>query len=249
MTVSLFGIHIGAEEERSVKQSRTTRFLRSSAREGEAWALFTRPTTPSSTVSSIRDLAINSIEHHPINNTEEVVMKKLNCVVWFAICLAPFFSSCQTRVDLEKEKEAIKAVLEQEKKGYFDKNSEMMAATWVQKSSSVKMFMSQEGEIDMFGWEKISERDKEDISKDYSDYKNIHVGYSDFQFSLYESNAWAIFKARWDWTYKDKPGKLEQTRIMAFEKVEGKWKTTLMAIYNVPTEKEEAQKKTEEGSK
>jgi hypothetical protein len=184
-----------------------------------------------------------------INHVEEVVMKKLNHVAWFALCLAPFFSSCQTKVDVEKEREAIKAVLEQEKKGFFDKNFEMMAATWVQKPSSVKMYMSQDGEIDLFGWAKISEGDKEGVAKDRSDYKNMQLEFSDFQFNIYESNAWAIFKAQWNWTYKDTPGKLEQTRIMALEKVEGKWKITLMAIYNVPAEKEEARKKTEKGSK
>ena len=172
-------------------------------------------------------------------------MKKLNCVIWFAICLVPLVSSSQTKVDVEKERAAIKAVLEEEKKGYFDKNFEMMAATWVQKPSSVKMFMSQEGERDMFGWEKISEGDRKAISEDRSGYKNIQVEFSDFQFNIYESNAWAIFKAKWNWMYKDTPRKLEQTRIMAFEKVEGNWKITLMAIYNVPAAKMDAQKKTE----
>jgi hypothetical protein len=176
-------------------------------------------------------------------------MKKLKYVVWCSICLALFFSSCQTKVDPEKEKEAIKAVLEQEKKAYFDKNFDMMAATWVQKPSSVKMYMMQEGETDLFGWIKISERDKQDISKERSEYKNIQLEFTDFQINVYETNAWAIFKAKWNWTYKDTPGRMEQTRIMAFEKVEGKWRIALMAIYNVPTEKEQAQKKTEKGSK
>jgi hypothetical protein len=169
-------------------------------------------------------------------------MQKLNFRVYVVIGLALFFSSCHHKVDIEKEKEAIKAVIEAEKQGYFDKNLEKMAATWVQKSSSVKMFMSQVGEVDLFGWAKISERSKEEIAAIDSSYRNIHLEFSDFQFNIYESSAWAIFKARWNWFYKEEQKKLEQTRIMAFEKVEGKWKITLMAIYAVPIEKEEAQK-------
>jgi hypothetical protein len=164
-------------------------------------------------------------------------MKKMRLTVCFVIVFVLFFSSCQPKVDIEKEKDAIKAVLELEKKGYFDKDFGTIASTWAQKPFSVKLFMSAEGETDWFGWAKISEGDKEGLSKDYSDYKDRRVEYSDFQFNIYGSNAWAIFKARWNWTFKDEQQKLEQTRIMAFEKIKGEWKITLMAIYNIPTER------------
>jgi hypothetical protein len=163
-------------------------------------------------------------------------MTKANCYVCLVFSLVPFFALCQPKVDLEKEKDAIKAVLEEEKRGYLEKNFEKIASTWVQKPSSVKMFMGEKGGVELFGWAKISESDKEGISKDWSDYKNMDVKYSDFQFNIYETSAWIVFKARWDWILKDKPGKLEQTRIMAFEKVKDNWRITLMAIYNLPIE-------------
>ena len=169
-------------------------------------------------------------------------MQKSKFVVYAVIGLALLFSSCQREVDFAKEKEAIKAVMEAEKKGFFDKSLEEMAATWVQKPSSVKMFMTQEGEVDLFGWEKINEHSKAELAGMDPEYKNMNVEFSDFQFNIYENSAWTIFKARWNWTYKEEPGKAEQTRIMAFEKADGKWKATLMAIYAVPTKKEEAQK-------
>ena len=173
-------------------------------------------------------------------------MKKLNHIVYFVIGPVLFFSSCQRKVDVEKEKEAIRALINTEKQGYFDKDLGKMASTWVQRPSSVKIFMSQNGETDLFGWAKISESSREEIAKIDSNYRNIRLEFSDFQFNVYESGAWAIFKAKWNWTYKEEQKAMEQTRIMAFEKVEEKWKTTLMAIYSVPVEKEETQKKTEE---
>jgi hypothetical protein len=129
------------------------------------------------------------------NNVAEVVMQKLNFVVYVVIGLALCFSSCKPTVDVEKEKSAIRAVIEAEKQGYFDKSLERMAATWVQKSSSVKMFMSQKGEVDLFGWARISERSKEEIAAIDSNYTNIDLQFSDFQFNIYEGSAWAIFKA------------------------------------------------------
>jgi hypothetical protein len=176
-------------------------------------------------------------------------MSKKYYFAYLVIGLAPFISACQPKVDIEKEKDAIKAVLEEEKKGFFEKNSERMAATWVQKPSSVKMFMGQNEEIDMFGWAKISERDKADLARGWSDYKDMRVDYSDFQFNIYERNAWILFKARWGWTYNGEPGKLEQTRIMALEKFEGKWKITLMAIYNVPSQQQQSEKAAGKGPK
>jgi hypothetical protein len=178
----------------------------------------------------------------PVNNVEEVVMQKSNLVGYILIGLALCLPSCQPRVDVDKERDAIKAVIEEEKNGYFDKSLERMAATWVQKSSSVKMFTSQEGELDLFGWAKINEQSKKEIAGMDPEVKNIHVDFSDFQFNIYQSSAWAIFKAKWNWTYKEEQQKLEQTRIMAFEKTDGKWKITLMAIYAVPTERTEVHK-------
>ncbi len=176
-------------------------------------------------------------------------MQKSNFIVYVVIGLALLFSSCQRKVDIDKEKEAIRAVIEAEKKGFFDKSLEQMAATWVQKPSSVKMYMSQEGEMDLFGWVSINERSKQEIARIDSEYENVHLEFSDFQFNIYETNAWVIFKAKWDLTYKGESTLWEQTRIMAFEKVDREWKITLMAIYAVPTAKEAAQYTTEKGSK
>jgi hypothetical protein len=87
------------------------------------------------------------------------------------------------------------------------------------------VFLGQNAEIDMFGWTKISEGEKADIAQNWSEYEDIRVDCSDFQFNIYDTNAWILFKARWAWTHNGDPGKLEQTRIMALEKVDGKWET------------------------
>lgn len=175
-------------------------------------------------------------------------MKRLAFAVCVVVLVFAVISIAQTPAqpksgNLEQEKDAIKAVLEKEKQGYFAKDFEIIASTWVQKPSSVKLFMSAQGETDFFGWAKISEGDKEGLAKDYSDYKNRRAEFSDFQFNIYGSNAWVIHKTRWNWTFKDEQQKLEQTRIMALEKINGEWKITLMAIYNVPTETEKKAQK------
>ena len=168
-------------------------------------------------------------------------MKRIAIAVCVVVLVFAVASIAQTPANptsgiMEQEKDAIKALLEKEKQGYFAKDFGTIASTWVQKPSSVKLFMSARGEADFFGWAKISEGTKKELSEDYSDYKNRRVDFSDFQFNIYESNAWVIFKSTWNWSFKNEQQKVEQTRIMAFEKVNGEWKIKLMAIYEVPKE-------------
>jgi hypothetical protein len=40
----------------------------------------------------------------------------------------------------------------------------------------------------------------------------MRVDYSDFRFNVYETTAWAIFKANWHWIYNNVPGRAEQKR-------------------------------------
>jgi len=145
-------------------------------------------------------------------------------------------SSCQKKVDVLKEQEAIKAVMEEEKNAFYNRELEGIAATWMQKPSSIKLYMNKNGQTQLIGWDKIYEDDKEYLKTDTLDRKKIDVKFSDYQFNIYENNAWVMFKAIWNIPQNDTTYIFEQTRISAFEKTDGKWKYTLMAIFNVPNE-------------
>jgi hypothetical protein len=149
----------------------------------------------------------------------------------FLVC-----SSCKENVDVLKEQEAIKAVMEEEKNTFNNRNLEGIAATWIQKPSSIKIYMHKNGQTKLIGWDKIYEDDKEYLRTDTFDRKKFDIKFSDYQFNIYEKNAWVMFKAIWNIPQNDTTYIFEQTRISAFEKSDGKWKYTLMAIFNVPNE-------------
>jgi len=146
--------------------------------------------------------------------------------------------SCQKKIDKVKEEEAIKAVIEEEKSAFMDRDFERMAATWIHSPSSVKIYMDKEGQKSFYGWDKIRETDKESWANDSSDRKKITLEFSDYQFNIYKESAWIICKATWHWNANGKPNTAKQSRILAFEKLDGKWKYTLMAIYHIPDEEE-----------
>ncbi len=51
--------------------------------------------------------------------------------------------SCQKKIDIEKEKEAIIAVNEEELNAYFDHDTIRLGAIWVQKPTSKRIFTSE----------------------------------------------------------------------------------------------------------
>jgi hypothetical protein len=147
-------------------------------------------------------------------------------------------TSCQKKIDKAKEEAAIKAVIEEEKSAFMERDFERMTATWIQNPSSVKLYMGKEGQTSYVGWDKIREMDKEGWAKDSSDRKKITLSFSDYQFNIYNECAWVLCNATWSWSVNDKPNTVKQSRILAFEKPDGKWKFSLMAIYALPGEED-----------
>ena len=159
-------------------------------------------------------------------------MLLLTAVIFIAL------SSCEEKMDIEKEKEAIKAVFEQEKDGFFAQDLNAMAETWVQEPSSVKIFMSAEGQTKFEGWDAISKKSREEVADTTWDRKQFTVTFKDYQINILDDeSAWVMCNALWEGTYQGAPMKTVQTRIQVLEKTDGKWKFALMALYNQPQEK------------
>ena len=168
--------------------------------------------------------------------SEYLLMKNRMLLLTAVIFIA--LSSCEEKIDIEKEKEAIKAVFEQEKDGFFAQDLDVMAETWIQEPSSVKMFMSAEGQTKFEGWDAINKNSREEVADTTWDRKLFTVTFKDYQINLLDDeSAWVMCNALWDGTYQGAPMKMVQTRIQVLEKTDGKWKFALMALYNQPQEK------------
>ncbi|MFC1539506.1 nuclear transport factor 2 family protein [Candidatus Latescibacterota bacterium] len=165
-----------------------------------------------------------------------------NLIYVFTALILVSIVACTGTIDIQKEEEAIKAVMEEEKDAYFNQDFNTISASWVQKPSSVKIFMIESGPTEYVGWEKISAGDKEALSQVVPNFKNMTVTFSDYVFDINNNNAWVMCKATWDGLYNDQQMHFEQKRIQTFEKDGGKWKFTLIAIYAIPQVDLEAEK-------
>ena len=67
----------------------------------------------------------------------------------------------QEKIDIEKEKEAIEAVIHEETNAFYDKDFERFAATYVQDETNVRLYSSKESYLYTVGWEEFSTMFKE----------------------------------------------------------------------------------------
>jgi len=149
-------------------------------------------------------------------------------------------ASGQDKAKIEKEKKAIKAVIEEERAAFFDRDFSRVEAIWIQESTSRKFYMSQNGITKFIGWSEVGKGDKEFIEDDdrWADYENPNAEYSNFDITVYGKTALVFHDTQWSGKYLGEELNGVQTRILHLVKFEGEWKIDLMAMYRIPKEKE-----------
>lgn len=162
-------------------------------------------------------------------------MKKLVFVALTVILLAGI--SCQKKTDIEKEKAAIKAVIEEEKNAFFAQDYNRIAETWAQEPSSYKIYMDDKGYTKYEGWEAISKHDQVNVQDTSLDRKSIKLSFTNYQFDIMNNSAWGLFDAHWSGISKGDTINSYQTRIVVLKKVNGEWKFTLMAMQSITPDK------------
>lgn len=160
-------------------------------------------------------------------------MRKYLWTLFAAILLTG--TSCQEKIDIEIEKEAIKAVIQEERASFLDRDLSRVEATWVQESTSRKYYMNAGGITKIIGWTEVRKSDKKAIERDISDkYENLDAKYSNFEIIVYGNTALVFHDTQWSGKYQGEEINTVQARILHLEKVEGEWKLDLMAMYRIP---------------
>jgi hypothetical protein len=151
-------------------------------------------------------------------------MKKQNIVLFALAFLA--MTSCTQEIDMEKEKAAIIAVIEEETKAFFDSDINRLGATHVQDESNIRMTATQSGYTYHQGWDEVKA-----FFLDYFENEmepgNFYEIKKNYKIKVYKEAAWAVY----DNEYYNENDELLSTSIHAqiLEKVDGKWK---LVFYN-----------------
>jgi hypothetical protein len=135
--------------------------------------------------------------------------------------------SCQDKMDIEKEKEAIKAVIEEETQSYLDNDFKELANAHLQDETTLRISAWKDGYQILNGWKAIGDSLKSLIEADTNDVK-VKFTNSDYLIKIYPQSAWAAFTQIWSATYegKDYTSQTRETRFL--EKVKGEWKIVFL---------------------
>jgi len=168
-------------------------------------------------------------------------MKKYLFVLFALILLAG--NSCQEKIDIEKEKEAIIAVIEEETDGYLARDFDRLAATWVQDETVIRLGAGKSGYGYYAGWEEMSSLYEEgfDGASEPDGSKEVKTNY---KIKVYPESAWAVFDNE---TYNGE-GELTNKSIHVefLEKVDGEWKIVYLSIVSTSSYEDEMENDTVE---
>ena len=164
-------------------------------------------------------------------------MKKYVLTLLAIILLAG--TSCQEKIDIEKEKEAIMAVIEEETNSFIDNDFDRLSNTFVQDETNIRLMAGKSSYTYHLGWENVSSYYKEFLEQDLSDYKNIKFEKTNYRIKVYNNSAWAAFDENREWDYEDEHIVSKAIGIRFLEKVDDEWKIVYLSVVDISSYEEE----------
>jgi len=148
-------------------------------------------------------------------------MKKSVFLILLAMIPFIFFSSCKPKVDVEKEKEAIKAVIYNETQAYLLKDTSKVFSYYIRDSFQTRFTISCDTFTVRKGWNEVSALFKSPNLASLSNPKNSKEF---LQIKIIGDVAWVMYIDNWNYDLNGSPvvGKLLNTMIL--ENKENEWK-------------------------
>jgi hypothetical protein len=159
--------------------------------------------------------------------------RSLSIILLVSVSLI-YFSSCEEKVNVEKEKEAIKNVFEQEKNAYFKQDYVGMSNYWVKDPSSVKMFLTEKGINRFDGWDKINAQNQKETSDTTWNRKLVTVNFSNYKIDIVDKCAWVLCDTHFEGTFSGQQITIDQSRIAVLKKDKNEWKFAFVSIFRLP---------------
>ena len=173
-------------------------------------------------------------------------MKKYVFALFALILLAG--NSCQEKIDIEKEKAAIIAVIEEETNAYMAGDFIRLSETYVQDETTVRLAADKNDFVYYVGWEDLSAFLKSGTEEgpESLGYTNVKFKKTDYRIKVYNKSAWAIFNEDWDFDYLGETDNIIVIGVRFLEKVDEEWKIVYMSEVNKSSYEDETENETEE---
>ncbi len=170
--------------------------------------------------------------------------KNLFTLLALLILISP---ACQEQIDVEKEKEAIITVLNEESQAYLDRDYERLAACWVQDSLTRRLSASKTG-YGFVTWEEMSKNIKEGLENDsmWLNYKDLKYAKSDFIIKVFPDCAWTTYNEKLNGIWQDEPFETEAIHLTVLEKIDEQWKIAAFSMITTTSYEEAETEETAE---
>jgi len=146
----------------------------------------------------------------------------------FALIAFSFMASasCQQKIDVAKEKEAIKNVIKEEIECWAAQD--IKEAEFYKKADYLRIIYNNGNSHEQtVGWDSLYANIKRITELDWSEGSDIKFECRDFHIKVYEDVAWAVYEVPVSWIYKGEPGGGTSTKVTFLEKVDEDWKIVL----------------------
>ena len=164
------------------------------------------------------------------------------CMVFMLIPAVLFFlSSCKlkvetTAVDIEAEKEAIKAVIFGETQAWVDRDMAKFNSFYVQDAYQTRVMATCDTSSITHGWDSLS---KQMNNINWTGVENVKFSKDFVDIKVMDNTAWAIYKEKQNADVNGKAMENHLLLTMVLEKKEGNWKISCLSIYYWPAKEGE----------
>ena len=162
-------------------------------------------------------------------------------------------SSCQEKIDIEKEKEAIKAVIEQTSAAYHEADYDQIINNWIHEPYVLASNASKDDQWHFRGWQKIDEAVKKyasnlDSIQQAGNWEYVSFENYDYTIRVYQQCAWASFYSKFIFTMQDANYDKEILEVRFLERHEGEWKIIYSSTVDHDSYEQAEEKNAEEES-
>ncbi len=135
---------------------------------------------------------------------------------------------CQEKIDIEAEKEAIKAVAAEETSAFLAQDLVRLLKTLTMNENSVYIRVDSKEYKEMIGWDKIYPYYKKSVAVDWSDYSDFKVSKTNWFIEVFNEAALAIFDQTMKFKLNGEPMETRSKEIRVLEKIKGDWKIQMV---------------------
>jgi hypothetical protein len=151
-------------------------------------------------------------------------------LLFLAIGMVALSGCSEKPIDLEKEKAAIIAVINEETDAYLERDFDAVMATHVQDSLNMRLTAGADNYVFLEGWEEVGPHlIGDDTEDDLSSDLHITVEKSNYRMKIYPNSAFVVCDQLWISQYGDDVTEMNSIQVRFMEKISGKWKISFVS--------------------